>query len=183
MDSILFALWFFLPAGIANGVPVIAKKTPWLRDIKTPMDFGKHWRGKRIFGNNKTWRGLLIGIVVSIVVVWLQQVIYQNWSFVRDFSLIDYTTINAFVVGSLFALGALLGDACESFIKRQLNVPAGESWFPFDQLDYVIGGLLLVSLVVSLSLKNYLVITLVWFSMHIIFAYLFYLLGFKDKPI
>jgi CDP-2,3-bis-(O-geranylgeranyl)-sn-glycerol synthase len=183
MDSILFALWFFLPAGLANGAPVIANQMPVLKNYKQPLDFGKKYRGQRIFGNNKTFRGLLTGIVVAIVTVFLQQLAYENIAFVRDFSLIDYSMQSAIILGGLLGAGALIGDALESFIKRQLHIASGESWFPFDQLDYVFGGLLFASFVISLAFKYYVLILLIWFSMHIIFAYLFYLLGYKDKPI
>ena len=61
MSNFWFALWFFLPAGLANGAPVIANKVPLINKWITPLDFGKTWGGKRIFGSNKTWRGLVVG--------------------------------------------------------------------------------------------------------------------------
>lgn len=183
MDEILFALWFFLPAGLANGAPVIANKIPLLNQFKTPLDFGLHFRDKRVLGDNKTWRGLLSGIFVGIVVVLMQSFIYDNWSFVRSMSSVDYSVPDIWVLGGLLGLGALAGDAIESFIKRQMNIPSGERWFPFDQLDYVIGGLLLSALYAPLVLQEYVVIIIIWFGMHILWAYVFYVLGFKEKPI
>ena len=41
MYTILFALWFFLPAGLANSSPVFANKIP-------KKDWGKNLRGKII---------------------------------------------------------------------------------------------------------------------------------------
>lgn len=183
LDAILFALWFFLPAGLANGAPVIANRIPLLNRWTTPIDFGKHWNSKRIFGNNKTWRGLAFGVFSAIVVILVQSVIYQHWSFIQSISQIDYTASNIWLLGALLGFGALAGDAIESSIKRQLNIPSGEAWFPIDQLDYVIGGLLCSLAVVRLGALEYLVIIIVWFGMHILWAYIFYLLGFKDKPI
>ncbi len=183
MNEILFALWFFLPAGLANGAPVIANKLPIINKFKTPLDFGLHFRGKRLLGDNKTWRGLLFGVFVAVVVVLAQSVIYDNWSFVRSISSIDYTASSIWLLGFLLGFGALAGDAGESFIKRQMNIPSGERWFPFDQLDYVFGGLLLSSLYAPLALQEYVVVVVIWFGMHIIWAYIFYILGFKEKPI
>lgn len=184
MESILFALWFFLPAGLANGAPVIANKVPFLNKFTAPMDFKKNYRGKRIFGDNKTWRGFLAGIFTAIVTVWLQQIAYQNFGWAASWSgPINYSSTSVFALGFLLGAGALLGDALESFIKRQLEIPSGESWFPFDQLDYVIGGIVFASFLVQLAILYYLLILIVWFALHIINAYLFYLLGFKDKPI
>ncbi len=184
MQELLFALWFFLPAGIANGAPVIANKIPILNKLTTPMDFGKHYKDRRIFGDNKTWRGLLFGIFSAVFIVMLQRFAYQNWGWAQEISQgINYGAGNIWLLGMLLGLGALLGDAVESFIKRQMHIPSGESWFPLDQFDYVIGGLLASAFFVVLSLEQYVVIFILWFSMHIFWAYFFYLIGFKDKPI
>ena len=53
MKDILFALWFFLPAGLANAAPVFANKIPGSEWLAVPIDGGKHFRGKRITGNHK----------------------------------------------------------------------------------------------------------------------------------
>lgn len=183
MNALLFSLWFFLPAGLANGAPVLASKLPFLKKFKTPIDYGAHYRGKRILGNNKTWRGLLAGILTAIITVVIQVYIYNHWSFVRDISLIDYSSLNPWLLGFLLGFGALFGDAAESFIKRQVDVASGESWFPFDQLDYVVGGLFFSSLVVSLSFRYYVLIAIVWFCLHLLSVYGGYLIGWRDKPI
>ena len=51
-ENILFALWFFLPAGIANVAPIFAAKWRLLESLNKPLDFGQTFRGKRIFGYN-----------------------------------------------------------------------------------------------------------------------------------
>ncbi|HSX05849.1 MAG TPA: CDP-archaeol synthase, partial [Candidatus Saccharimonadales bacterium] len=71
--DILFALWFFLPAALANGVPVLVVKIPGLAKLEAPMDFGLSYRGKRILGAHKTWRGFIAGVLTSILTLWLQQ--------------------------------------------------------------------------------------------------------------
>lgn len=184
MNSILFALWFFLPAGIANTAPVLANHLTFLKKFDTPLDFGKTWRGKRILGANKTWRGLLFGIIVAILVVWLQQFFYSGSSWIREISQdVNYSTINPVILGLLFGAGALLGDALESFFKRQLAIKPGESWFPLDQSDYIIGGILASSLVIPLSLQQYVVVFIIWFCLHLLSVYIGYMLGVRDKPI
>ena len=45
------------------------------------------------------------------------------------------------------AVGALLGDLIKSFAKRRLNKMQGEKFWPWDQLDFIIGATLLSSLV------------------------------------
>lgn len=183
IDAIVFALWFFLPAGLANGSPVVVNKIPFVNQFKTPLDFGKTYKGKRIFGQNKTWRGLIGGVITASLTLLIQVWLFNTSSWLQNnIILIDYSSVSLWL-GPLLGAGALLGDAVESFFKRQLNVASGEPWFPFDQIDYIIGGILLSSLVTTLPGYVNVTILLVWFGMHLIWSYIGFLLGLKDKPI
>lgn len=182
MSDLLFAIWFFLPAGLANGAPVIANKIPYINKWETPLDIGKTWRDKRILGNNKTWRGLAVGSLTGGVTSIVTYLIYPEAINYVSLSILS-PTLDMFFVGFSLGFGALFGDAVESFFKRRSGVKPGNTWFPFDQIDYIIGGLIFVSPFVILSWGMNLLILTTWFGMHLIFAYLFYLLGFKDKPI
>jgi len=83
----------------------------------------------------------------------------------------------------LFAIGALGGDAIESFFKRQRNIKSGGSWVPFDQLDYIIGSVLVSLFFVILTPMQYVWIFIVWFILHLLASYLGYLVGLKKDPI
>jgi CDP-2,3-bis-(O-geranylgeranyl)-sn-glycerol synthase len=180
---IIEALWFFLPAGIANAVPVFAARMPGLKRYKAPLDFGKTYRGKRVFGANKTWRGLLSGMIVATLIIALQKYLFTRNLWVLELAWFDYRPATIWLLGPLFGAGALLADAAESFFKRQKGVPPGESWFPFDQIDYIIGGCLFSLAVVQLAWTKYLLVLVVWFLMHLASSYIGYLLNLKDKPI
>ncbi len=179
INSIIFAVWFFLPAGIANATPVFASQLPRLKNWNSPLDFGKSFRGKRIFGDNKTWRGLIAGILVAGGVAFIQNFWLIGASLAFGLQLIALSTLG----GMLMGFGALAGDAIESFFKRQLGVEDGRSWFPFDQLDYIIGGLLASSLLVDLSANEYISIVITWFVLHIVAGYVAYLLKVKERPV
>jgi len=69
LKFILGALWFMLPSYAANIIPVFAKK---INLWNYPVDFGKTWKGKRIFGDHKTWRGIISGIVVAALLSFFQ---------------------------------------------------------------------------------------------------------------
>ncbi len=181
--EILFAIWFFLPAGLANAAPVFANKIPYLKRWNTPLDFGLHFRGKRIFGKNKTWRGLLSGIVVGSLVALLQRYGYNHSELLQDITYLNYSAIHVGLLGGALGAGALLGDAIESFFKRQFGVPSGRSWFPFDQIDYIIGGLLVSSLVIDMPHYRYWIIFAVWFVIHLSAGPVAHALGLKSRPI
>lgn len=184
MQSFLFALWFFLPAGLANAAPVFASKIPNSDKLALPLDLGKHFRGKRIFGDHKTLRGLLAGIVAAEVTITLQRFAYAHTTFIKDLSPhVNYAQINTLLLGLLFALGALGFDSIKSFFKRQIGVKPGSTWFPFDQIDYIVGGLLLSALVVNLPHSNYYWIGVIWFLLHPISTVVAWTVGLKDSPI
>lgn len=180
---ILAAIWFFLPAGLANAAPVFAAKLPGPKWLKTPLDLGKSWRGKRLLGDNKTWRGLVAGILIATLVIALQKYYFTHNLWVLEHSWFDYRPGIIWLLGPLFGLGALLGDAIESFFKRQRAVKPGQPWFPFDQIDYILGGLLASRFIVALPFSNYLWVLGTYFGLHLITVYVGYLLGFRERPI
>lgn len=184
MIDLLFAIWFFLPAGAGNAAPIVLKVIPGLSRWKAPLDGGRLWRGKRLFGENKTWRGLIGGTIIGVLTIMLQAALVSEYSWAQQISNnVDYTAWYVPILGGLLAAGALLGDAVESMFKRQRGVPAGHSWFPYDQIDYIVGALLLSLFVVRLPFFYYVLMLIVWFVMHLIFTFIGYRMGLKDKPI
>jgi CDP-2,3-bis-(O-geranylgeranyl)-sn-glycerol synthase len=182
--DILFALWFFLPAALANGIPVLVAKMPVIDRWEAPMDFGKTYRGKRVLGAHKTWRGFIAGIVTSTLTLWLQQLAVQHYGWAQWLtSQVDYTALPTLIIGPIFGAAALAGDAIESFFKRQRGTPPGHGWFPWDQLDYIIAAAIATSPFVPLSLWQYAWLIGFWFVIHIVSTYLGYLVGLRDRPI
>lgn len=167
------AILFFLPAGVANAIPPIANKIPIWNRWKTPVDFGKSWRGVRLTGDNKTWRGILSGtLVAGLVAVGISR-------------LVPETIINdqVFVTGMLLGCGALVGDSIESFIKRRHGIKPGQTWLPWDQIDYIIGALAFVLPVAPLPFWAIAIIIVVYFPGHFLFSYIGYKLHLKSTPI
>jgi len=181
--DVLFVLWFFLPAGLANMTPIFAAKLPLLSKLNFPLDGYATFRGKRIFGSHKTLRGLLSGIIVGILTVYLQVFLYSALPFVRVFVALDYTALRPWLLGLLASLGALAGDAVRSFFKRQLGMVPGKPWFPFDQLDYVIGGVALTALYIRLTPVQYLLLIALWFCLHPAATLLGFWMKLKERPI
>ena len=184
LAEIFFALWFFLPAGLANMVPILVAKMPGLRQWDTPIDMGKTYKGQRILGAHKTWRGLAVGILMATVTLWLQQVAIEQFSWLQDWTdQVDYASLPILLVGPLFGLGALGGDAIESFFKRQKKVAPGHGWFPFDQIDYIVGGAIATAPFVQLRFWQYIELLVLWLLVHLISSYIGYLLHLKERPI
>ena len=128
-----------LPVYCANMAPVFAAKV-FGSKFDLPLDFGYKYKGKELLGQNKTWRGLLAGIIVSLAVIYLQAYLYQ-FEFFKRLSLFDYYSIDIFTLGLFMGLGVILADALKSFLKRRKNIKPGDKWFFWDQLDFL-GGLM-----------------------------------------
>lgn len=174
MNHLLVAIIFFLPAGVANAAPVFANKIPILNKWKTPIDFGLSINGHRLLGKNKTWRGLIFGIIVGGLTGWL------TYQFISS---VSTQQISHFWIGALLGGGALFGDAVESFFKRQFNVKSGESWFPYDQIDYILGAILFSLPIIQLKFGYYVFVLAFYFGLHIMVSFIGYKLKLKDKPI
>lgn len=175
IESWLNAFWFFLPAGFANMAPIIGNKIPYWNRWKTPMDFGKSFRGQRILGNNKSWRGFVSGVILAGIVAAIES------PFIYHALPDDHVWF--VLAGMAMGAGALLGDAVESFFKRQAKVAPGESWFPFDQIDYILGGLLVVLPFIAWNPVLLAQVFLLYFGLHVVVVFVAYKLGLRDKPI
>lgn len=183
MSDILFVLWFFLPSGVANVAPIFASHMSFLKPYSFPLDFHRTFGGKRVFGSHKTIRGLITGILAAVFIVAVEKYIYEQTAFVASFVPINYSAIDPIIFGTLSALGAILADAAKSFFKRQLDIAEGKTWFPFDQVDYILGGIIFTSFYIPLSVSQYLLLFVVWFLIHIISTITGFLLKLKTTPI
>jgi CDP-2,3-bis-(O-geranylgeranyl)-sn-glycerol synthase len=183
LNEILFALWFFLPAGLANMIPVPVAKIPGLNKLNAPLDFGTTLNGKRVFGANKTWRGLIAGIIIATLTLWIQQhiIVTHEWfgELVMKF---DYDLLPTLALGPLFALGALGGDAIKSFFKRQRGIAPGSVWLPYDLIDHIVGAAIVALPFVAFSGVTYIVVITVWSGLNLAISYGGYLLHIKERP-
>lgn len=183
LTDLLTATIFFLPAGLANAIPVIVAKVPFLKKFDYPLDCHKTYKGERILGDHKTMRGVVFGIAIAVIAAFILQSLYLNQPWFANNVAFDFAAVNPWIFGILSAIGALGGDAVKSFFKRRTSIKPGDTWFPFDQIDYIIGGCLLLALYARITLVQYFYLLLVYFGLHLLTSYLGYLLKFKSKPI
>lgn len=148
----------------------------------TPIDFGRRWKGKEILGSHKTYRGLVCGSVVGMLIFYLQQMIYKFYPAFRSLSLFDYTNINT-LFGAWIGFCALSGDLIKSFFKRRLDIAPGKSWLFFDELDWVVGSLLSFYVIFAPSFTIIIASLLVGVSLHFIVRWVSYILGFVTEPL
>lgn len=169
---LLSCIYMILPAGMANMFPVFFVK---LKSFRQPVDFGLRFRGKRVLGDHKTIRGYVVGILAAILTVHIQA------RLALDISIIDYSSQNLYLLGFLLGFGALFGDSVKSFFKRQLGIRPGSSFFPWDQLDFIIGALAFLSIVYPVTWQQALTLVIAMPLLHIVIRHIGYWLGITDS--
>jgi len=176
MDLVLKCVWFLSPAALANPTAVLVRK---IRILENPVDFNRTFRNKPIFGRNKTWRGLIFGTGIAVIIFIFQKWLYQ-FSFFERISLINYNETSLFL-GFLLGFGAMSGDLIKSFFKRRLNILPSQPWFPFDQVDWVFGALVFSSVFYFPPAKVIILMIFLGLFFHLIINYLGFRLGLKEN--
>ena len=146
MDLIWQSFYLILPAYFANVSAGLFQKSKFL---STPLDHSKKIGPNYILGPGKTYRGTLIGITIAVLTVFFQKLLFSVEVF-HNISIIDYQQINWLSLGLLAGIGSMGGDIVASFFKRRLKLKRGAPAPLLDQWDYIIGFLLLTSLIVSI---------------------------------
>ena len=132
VEVVVTAIWAMLPAYLPNNVAVVAGSG-------APIDGGRTWRGARVLGDGKTWRGLAAGVLAGLVAAIALTALEPAAAGVLG------VDVPRFPLAAAVALpaGALLGDIGASFVKRRLGRKRGAAVPLLDQLDLVVGALAL----------------------------------------
>lgn len=140
--------------------------------------FARYWRGwnrpinERWLGSHKTVVGFSLGVSAAILTTSIQSRIHLQGE------LVSYE--NWFWLGLTSGCGAMIGDSLKSFFKRRLQIDSGKSWIPADQLDFVLGGLLVLSFWVRLGWLDVITILTLSFVGDIIVNHVSFQLGIRD---
>ena len=172
LHLIILGIWLMLPAYVPN--PAAA-----LFGGGAPIDLGKKLKdGYRIFGDGKTFRGLIAGTLCGIAIGLIQNLLSPMMG------------LPSFVLPALVCLsfGALLGDLCKSFFKRRFGLRRGASLPVVDQLDLVFGSWLLCFIFVrewflyNFNLQIIVVVLVMTPLLHISMNIIGYKMGVKKEP-
>lgn len=151
-DLIVTTLYLFLPAYVANMTPVFVTRLNFLPRLAGPLDGGRTVSGQQLFGPHKTIRGFLLGIGGGVITAVIQKIALFQGGWWEEITLYPYEERSAIMWGLTLGSGALFGDLVKSFLKRRLGIPPGARWFPWDQLDMILGALLFGAFLFDFSL-------------------------------
>lgn len=139
--ALVRTLYLFAPLLVSAALSGVVMRLDWLRVLKRPIDGGAMWRGRRIFGDGKTWRGVVIAVVGSIAAVAIQKHVVGEH--VGSIAVVDYARVNVIALGAAMGGGAMLGELPNSFVKRRLGIARGATatgptsvfFYVWDQVD------------------------------------------------
>ena len=171
----LALLLLIMPAYVANSIPVVFGRG-------ARVDGGKvFWDKRPLFGEGKTWRGLLAGVLFgSLSAIPLAAVFPENF---LPFLGYNQKIFFAFALSA----GAMAGDLLGSFIKRRQGIKSGEPSFLMDQLLFVFTALIFgviayPQLFSVLNLNDATIIVVMTYFLHAAFNAIAHALKLKKVP-
>jgi CDP-2,3-bis-(O-geranylgeranyl)-sn-glycerol synthase len=134
--SLLITVWILLPTYIPNNVAVLVGGG-------RPLDGGRRYRGQRLLGDGKTLRGSVGGALAGLLVALGLNVLRPVVGPLVGIGLPPFPP----AVAVALPVGAIGGDIAGSFLKRRAEYARGAAIPLLDQLDFLVGAVLLSLLV------------------------------------
>jgi hypothetical protein len=172
MADLARAAWLALPVVLAGLTHVAVLRARFFPGLARPLDGGLHLRGRRLLGDNKTWRGAIVLPAAA-----------AGWS-----ALLPAPAPGA-ALGALLGLGYIVGELPNSFLKRQLDIapgaPAAGAAAPLfwlvDQVDSLVGVVAVLALAAPTSPAVVAWLLLITLLLHPAVAALMVLLRLKAR--
>jgi CDP-2,3-bis-(O-geranylgeranyl)-sn-glycerol synthase len=181
----LFLLAAFVTAGC---IQVAWLASPWSQRFALPLDRGRTFRGRRIFGANKTWRGLIVMIPATGLAF---TAIALAVGSPTAAGLWNLTPAQYGALGVWCGAGFMLGELPNSFVKRQLGIapgaravgPVAAVWqFAADRADSGLGMLTALSVAVPTPWQTWALVLLAGWAVHWSFSLVLFCLRVKPRP-
>lgn len=140
-------LYLYSPLLLAAATSGLVMRQNWLAFARRPIDAGRSLHGKRLFGDSKTWRGVLVAVVGCSVGVAIQK--YVIGEHAKGISRLDYAQLDVLLFGTTMGATAMLGELPNSFVKRRLSIAPGQTtkgwlaavFYVWDQVDLLMFSL------------------------------------------
>jgi len=144
MDEFLNVSYTLSPLLLGLAFHGLCLKFGWLAWLGRPIDAGVRLRGRRLFGENKTYRGVVA--VGTAAGVGLQVMLYRA-GVAGGAGLLGYAKPSVVGVGLALGAAAMLAELPNSALKRQLGIAPGAAgrgvtgavFYVLDQVDMLLG--------------------------------------------
>jgi len=169
-----------MPVVIAGAANMLFTRTQLYCAHNSPIDGGRSLSdGKRIFGDNKTWAGFFGMIAANCITQILWGMLTLSSSALNSKNELYHNFGNTLLfnaaAGALFGLVYVLCELPNSFIKRRIGIQPGRTahgfkglmFFIIDQIDSLIGVVLVLALLTGLTFTQYIQYILLGAATHI----------------
>jgi hypothetical protein len=172
--------WLFLPVLGAPALHGPVLRFDWLPGLKRPIDGGLTWRGWRLLGDNKTWRGALVMTTGPV----LATAGLHRFQWYRRRLPVD---ANPWALGALLGLATVAGELPNSFLKRRLDIAPGAqrnaALTIFDQADFVLTAALLLRPVHRMSARETAEVFAIVAAVHVPINIIGHVLGVRSSAL
>lgn len=139
------SLTLVLPIFCAGLILIWSLRKDYFARFNIAVDGGKSIRGKRVLGDNKTWRGIgiyFIGTIAVCIFLWLLKTYFPELVH-------PVYSINPFLLGAVFSMSYVTGELVNSFVKRRSGISPGSTTGSktqriadnIDGISFVVGAL------------------------------------------
>lgn len=185
-DPLLAALFLLAAFTLAGAVQTAWFATTASHAFATPIDGGRYFRRRRIFGAHKTLRGFVVMVPAAAVAFALLATLAGDGIRGGPWAL---SPVSYALLGAWAGFGFMAGELPNSFLKRQLDIEPGAApngWrgvlhFLLDRFDSGVGMLAALSVAVDVPWVTWLYVLLLGPFIHWSFSVVMFRLGLKGR--
>jgi hypothetical protein len=187
MKEFLTLAYLFLPLLVGLALHGFCIKYDFLAFLCRPIDRGLKFQGKRIFGDNKTYRGVVVVSLGTAIGFALQSLLFHRIASVSSVELFEYSFFKSVALGLAVGVAAMLSELPNSFIKRRFEIAPGtaaKGWkavifYVYDQIDFLLGAWLVLAVVVPVTIGRVLLSSGLLLVAHQLMSSVGYALGMR----
>ena len=184
----LFLILAFVLAGLLHSLWL---NNRYSRALAIPLDGGRMFRGRPIFGENKTLRGFVVMIPAAALAFAAVATLLSLPGGVPPATLWQLTPAGYAALGGWAGFGFMAGELPNSFVKRQFGIVPGQApasgftraiCFAIDHVDSIVGMLAAVTVAVDTPWATWLWVLILGPSIHLLFSWWLFRMGVKRRP-
>ena len=158
MDEFLKVSYTLVPLLLGLTVHGLCIRFGWLGWLARPIDAGATLGGKRLFGVNKTYRGIVAVALGTGAGFALQAALH--WVGVgHTVEVVNYANPSVVGLGVAMGVAAMVSELPNSLLKRQLEIApgaggegaAGVVFYVLDQIDMLVGVWIVLGCVTAVT--------------------------------
>jgi CDP-diglyceride synthetase len=158
-----------------------------LKGLKLPLDLDATIGGRRVFGDNKTWRGAIVMFLGVLFAAALLSLWPWYWHKLPH----GIQDAGPWLYGALLGLGVVAGELPNSFLKRRLGIAPGTQRRSaggallslYDQADFVLAIWVLLLPIWAMSVGQAAIAFAVVTAVHLLINVVGYAVGARTAPI